>query len=458
MKAILPNLDENSAIPLYVQIFEYIRSLILKSEIVPFEKLPSLRNLSEQLEVSLTTVELAYAQLNMEGYIFSKPRSGYYVSEFNRPLKSEDFSVPGYDNREYYEIQEPAYIYDLSSFDFVKWKKCQSKILTNYPQLLLFESDPQGELALRNEIAKYVFSSRGVTCSPSQIVISAGLQQITSRLAILLKRLNIQHVALEEPGYFPINNVFKDRDFAITKIPVLKDGIDISLLPINIRSAAYVNPSNQFPTGAIMPIGKRYQLLEWAIKNNSYIIEDDYDSELRYFGKPIPAMQGLDDGNHVIYLGSFSSTLFSSIKISYMILPPIMQKCFESIKDNYSQTCSKTEQLTLSLFMEKGYYKQGIKKIRRLYSQKLNCLTNALKEYPQVNVKNTFSGIHLIINVKSDKSTAELSEEAKKIGIRAVPFENHENDKNRTLILYYNQLPLERIPSLISEMIHSFYK
>lgn len=326
MKAILPNLDDNSNIPMYIQLFEYIRKLIINSEIVPGEKLPSLRNLSEKLEISITTVDLAYAQLAVEGYIFSKPRSGYFISEVFHPLIKQNTNNLNFGSDRKIPFKEPEFWYDLSSFDFVKWKKCESKILTDFPQLLLFESDTQGEISLRYEIAKYVFSSRGVKCDPAQIVVAAGTQQISARLANLLQRMDINHVALENPGYLPVNNVFRDHNFAITPVDVLKDGIDIDKLPINIRSAAYVNPSNQFPTGAVMPVGKRYRLLEWAIKNNSYIIEDDYDSELRYFGKPIPALQGLDDGNHVIYLGSFSSTLFPSIKISYMVLPPAIRE------------------------------------------------------------------------------------------------------------------------------------
>ena len=203
MKAIIPNLDEKSSIPLYIQLFKYIRNLIINSEIVPGEKLPSLRNLSEQLQVSLTTVDLAYAQLTVEGYIFSKPCSGYFVSEMFPPQINNPGDSPAPEKNSAIPFKEPSFLYDLSSFDFVKWKKCESKILTEYPQLLLFEGDTQGEPALRYEISKYVFSSRGVTCKPSQIVISAGLQQITSRLATLLQKININHVALEKPGYLP---------------------------------------------------------------------------------------------------------------------------------------------------------------------------------------------------------------------------------------------------------------
>lgn len=333
-----------------------------------------------------------------------------------------------------------------------------NKVLTEYTPQLFFESDPQGELALRCEIAKYLYLSRGVICQPSQIVIGAGTQQITNQLATLLTKMSIDLVAVENPGYLPVNNIFRDRGFALNPVEVGSDGITIEKLPSNIRSAVYVNPSNQVPSGAVMPVGRRYQLLDWAIKNNSIIIEDDYDSELRYFGKPIPALQGLDAHERVVYLGSFSATLFSSIKISYMVLPPGMAELFQSIRGDYTQTCSKTEQLTLALFMESGYYQIHIKKIRNLYSQKLQAVTKALST-DFTKVQNTSSGLNIIVEVKSNKTADVLAHEAKSAGINAVPISVYSGEENRTtssLILYYNQIPLSEIPAAIKGLLNKW--
>ena len=192
-----------------------------------------------------------------------------------------------------YTFAESPYKQDPSCFDFVKWKKCMARVLTDYSRLLLFESDPQGEPALQFEISKYVYHSRGVIANPDQIVICAGTQQLTTHLCRIMRRMNIGHVSTEDPGYLPVQNIFRDHGFSITRVAVEKDGIRIEKLPTNIPSAVYVSPSNQFPTGSVMPVGKRYQLLEWALENDSYILEDDYDSELRYFGKPVPALLGL---------------------------------------------------------------------------------------------------------------------------------------------------------------------
>ncbi len=453
MKAILPNLNEQSSEPLYIQLYSYIRDAILQKEIVPDEKLPSLRNLSESLSLSLTTVETAYNQLSVEGYIYSKPKSGYYVRAISSPgVKST--AVEALPIETIFPEQEYGYLFDLTCFDFNKWKKCVNRVLNDHPESLLFEGDPQGEVALRQEISRYVFQSRGVKCHPDQVVVAAGTQQITAHLSRILKQMSINHVALEDPGYLPVGNIFHDRGFAITPVEVRPDGIAIEKLPDNISSAVYVNPSNQFPTGAIMPVGRRYELLSWAERNNSFIVEDDYDSELRYFGNPIPALQGLDSSQRVIYLGSFSSTLFAAIKISFMVLPEELFPYFNAIKDDYAQTCSKTEQLTLALFMEKGYYQTGLKKLRRLYAQKWTAVVDILSAYTNITTSGSPSGINMIIHITTDKKADVLCREAASLGIYVTPaLINASHLDAVPLILYYNRLPLEDIRKVLPRLL-----
>ena len=459
MKAIIPNIDEKSKRPYYLQLYDYIKQAVLSGEIKENEKLPSLRGLSKSLGLSMTTVELAYSQLSVEGYIYSKPQSGYYVSNVlpseTVPLFAEQDSSP-LDLT--LEAQGPEFYYDLDCFDFNKWKKCANKVITEYSPLLFFESDPQGEAALRHEISKYLYQSRGVVCDPCQIVIGAGTQQITNHLANILKKMAIHHVAVEDPGYMPVNNIFRDRGFSISPVKVGREGIAIDKLPSNIRCAVYVSPSNQVPTGAVMPVGKRYSLLEWAIKNDSFIMEDDYDSELRYFGKPIPALQGLDTRDRVVYLGSFSTTLFSSIKISYMVLPPSMTAIFGAIREDYTQTCSKMEQLTLALFMEKGYYQTNIKKLRNLYAQKLQTVVRCLST-DFTKPTNTSSGINIIVRVKSEKNARQLCADAKNLGIAAIPtaaYTGEAGETSTSLILYYNQIPLADIPYAMEALMEKW--
>lgn len=455
MKALIPNINEQSKRPYYLQLYDYIKAAILSGEITAGEKLPSLRNLSKSLNLSMTTVELAYSQLTVEGYIYSRPQSGYYASNVQTSAPVSDTKKTDTSPLDLtLETQEPEFYYDPDCFDFNKWKKCINKVLTEYAPLLFFESDPQGEKALRYEISKYLYQSRGVACKPSQIVIGAGTQQLTNQLANILRKLSIDHIAVEDPGFTPVNNIFRDRGFSITPVKVGNDGILIEKLPSNIRSAVYVSPSNQLPTGAVMPIGRRYELLDWACKNDSIIMEDDYDSELRYFGKPIPALQGLDTKERVVYLGSFSATLFPSIKISYMVLPPSMTKAFQAIRDDYRQTCSKMEQLTLALFMEKGFYQTNIKKLRNLYAQKLQTMLHCLTT-DFTKPTNTSSGLTVLVHVKSAKGPDILCEEAGKVGITAIPAASCQegSDFPISLLLYYSQIPLEEIPPAAKKLL-----
>jgi len=455
MKPIIVEFDNSSEYPLYIQLYRSIRNDIISGAMSEGEKLPSLRIIAHNLGISITTAQLAYNQLLVEGYIESKPQSGYYVSQVISSKEEEADTVPHIPLNFTDAPDESTLICDPECFDFIKWKKCASGVFNDLSNLLLYESDPQGEYSLRFEISKYIYTSRGVTATPEQIVIGAGTQQITGHLCRILDKMNVRHVALEKPGYLPVQSMFLDYGMTVSHIPVKADGIEISKLPTNISSAVYVSPSNQFPTGAVMPAGRRYQLLEWAKENSSIIIEDDYDSELRYFGKPVPALQSLDKSSRVVYLGSFSSTLFPAIKISYMVLPYPMAKLFNEIKGQYTQTCSKAEQLTLALFMEKGYYYTGIRKLRNLYSQKLQAVIQSFSEYGNEKVfpKNTQSGINLTIRVRSKKSADTLCKEAKSIGLQMVPVADISDQETSALIFYYNQIPLTKINGLIKELI-----
>ena len=452
MKRIILETENSNGQFLYEQLYETIKEDILKGSIAAGEKLPSLRSLSKDLQISMTTIEQAYSQLLVEGYIVSRPQSGFFAAEINPAAgRIREETVEEITEE---VLSENEYVHDPSSFDFVKWKKCANEVFNYYSDQLLFESDPQGEMALRNEVAKYIFRSRGVKASPDRIVIGAGTQQITSHLSRILLRMDIKLVSLEEPGYLPVQSVMKDSGLQIYRIPVNDDGIDILKLPANIRSAVYVSPSNQFPTGAVMPVGRRYELIDWADRNDSFIIEDDYDSELRYFGRPVPALKSLDEKNRVVYLGSFSSTLFPAIKISYMVLPGEMAEIFGEIKNAYTQTCSKSEQLTLALFMEKGYYYTGIRKLRSMNTRKLDAVLKGIDRYfgSDVVPLDTRSGITLTLKVRSRKDFSELIGLAQEIGLEMVPISAITDQDTSALSFYYSQIPLELIDNKIKEL------
>ena len=459
MKAIFPVLDESRREPYYMQLYRHLKMAIIRGDIGEDERLPSLRNLSRSTGLSITTVEKAYDQLLVEGYIYSRSQSGFYASHvasagaatvpYENPIPEEKLYSLSEDLPPVPANADASWLYDPDCFDFNKWKKCMNRILNEHSPALFFEGSPQGESALRHEIARYLYQSRGVSCSPDQIVIGAGTQQITGHLSTILRSLQVEHVALEDPGYAPVRNTFRDRGFAITSVEVAQDGLVLEKLPVNIRAAVYVSPSNHSFTGAVMPIGRRYELIRWAIANDSYIIEDDYDSELRYFGRPIPALKSLTDDDRVIYLGSFSSTLFAAVKISYLVLPPQIAEIFYPQLKGYSQTCSKLEQLTLAMFMETGAYQTHIRKLRKLYAQKLSLVTDLLRSEASdfIRVRSSASGIAVLLEVSSPKPAEQLKKDAESLGI---PVSLNE----RLLLLYYNQIPSDEISGCLRRLIH----
>ena len=460
--------------PLYIQLYEYIRSEIITGNMEESAKLPALRRLAKDLNLSITTVEFAYNQLSVEGYIESKPQSGFYVAKIPGPVminkaqagsnsKTHDSDIASENDTPECDASKKKYITDPNAFDFKKWRKSLMRVIDEESNLLMQEGDPQGEEALRHEISKYVFNSRGVRCKPNQVVIGAGTQQLTSHIGRLLRHIGIHLVCTEDPGYQPVNKIFEDQGYILNKIPVSSQGIEIEKLP-EAKAAVYVCPNNQFPTGAVMPIASRYELLKWANLNDGLIIEDDYDSELRYFGRPISSLQGLEhyeENSHVLYLGSFSATLFPSVKISYMILPRQLANKLDFILEGYTQTCSKTEQLALAHFMESGYYYTNIKKLRNLCGRKLAACIKIIESYGRdlVMADRTESGLYVILSVKTDMSPKAMEAIAENMGILAYCSDDITPTKGmKSIIYYFSRLPENRIQDLTKKMIDSWLR
>lgn len=463
LKSLILNLDSNSNLRLYEQIYEALKKDIVSGNLRKGSKLPSLRKLAKENGISITTIEAAYSQLLVEGYIESRPKSGYYVRENIGTLAGENLNnteegIEAYLGEEISTTarmvhNEKKVVYDEQSFDFGKWKKCMNKVFNDHSKLLRTHADVQGEPALRYEIAKYLYQSRGVKCSPDQIVIGAGTQQLMIQLTRIMKTVGVQNALTETPGYGPVRSIFKDEGFPVTEVPVSDDGIVVEQLPDKLRSIVYVSPSNQFPSGAVMPAARRYELINWAVNNGCYILEDDYDSELRYFGKPIPAMQGLDNAGCVIYMGSFSSTLFASIKISYLVLPEELMSVFESTKHLYSQTCSKAEQLCLSLYMEEGYYYAHIKKLRRIYASKLNVTMNLFEKCGAdiVTAVDSRSGLAVMLRIRSEYSASEICAIAEQLGLSMKPVDDLCTEEEKVVYFYFYMVP-ETLLKMIVKM------
>lgn len=454
MKEFIIQFDSESKLKLYEQVYERFKSDIESGQMESGSKMPSLRKLARDNDISITTVESAYNQLLLEGYIKSVPKSGYYVSSEISPI--EDMDLDREMTTEHDELtKEPMLLFDEESFDFYKWKRSMNKVFNKYSRLLRSDADPEGEPMLREEIASYLRESRGMNCSPDNMVIAAGSKQLTNSLIGIFKGMGISRASVEFPGYDKINEVFQSGDLELKKVGVSGE-IEVSELG-SASQVVYVNPQNRYPTGTVMPVSKRFELIKWADATNSYIIEDDYDSELRYYGKPIQPMKMIGDGERVIYYGSFSATLFAGINISYMVLPNELMNEWKKVRDVYVQTCSKTEQLCLALYMQDGYYTRTIKKCRKLYAAKLKTTLQIFDEYggEVFSPINSMSGMALTLKVSTSIPETELAIAANRLGMLMEPVRELCTKDSKVLCFYFYRVSETMLKILIKQYIHT---
>ncbi|MFZ7102037.1 MAG: PLP-dependent aminotransferase family protein [Peptococcaceae bacterium] len=458
--------DKESATPLYLQLYGYIKNEIITGMIEPFTKLPSIRELSRALQVSKTTIEAAYQQLDVEGYIVSKAKVGYFANKiagnrFNFKKGTIDQVDEEAESRPKQQYDMKNDYLDKESFDFSLWKKYLTKSLMYNNERFLTYGSHQGEPELRGEIARYIHQSRGVVCSPENIVIGSGVQTLLGILCGLLKNFH-ESVGFEDPGFKQARHIFKDHNFNIIPIKLEEDGIDVGILAASRAKIVYVSPSHQFPMGAVMPINKRIQLLNWAHENNGYIIEDDYDSELRYSGRPIPSLQGLSKGANVIYLGIFSKILLPAIRISYMVLPADLLKKYQEQKKKYNQTSSQIEQMALALFMQEGMLAKHIRKLRKIYAQKNEVLVGAVHRIMagKVDILGAESGLHILLELKTQESPDDIALLAEKVGVKVIPINNYylgnTQDNYPLVLLSYGGIALEHIEPAIN-LLHKVW-
>ncbi|MPW25375.1 aminotransferase class I/II-fold pyridoxal phosphate-dependent enzyme [Alkalibaculum sp. M08DMB] len=449
-------LDYNIDEPFYIQIYNHFKTEIIIGNLIKGAKLPSIRGLSMDIKVSKTTIESAYNQLVVEGYVNNIPKKGYFVVA----LKDYEFTT---DKK---KILNPAkdkfldYInngVDKASFDMKIWRKLYGNILSEKDNKLYTVGDYQGEEVLRQKICEFVQKTRGVKCSSDQIVVGAGIQYLLGILCSLT--LEDQYsVAVEYPGFNQAKNVFEDYHMKIIPVPVYDEGIDIEELKQSQAKMVYLSPSHQYPTGSVMPIDKRLDILNWASNNDSIIIEDDYDCLIRYESRPIPALQGLDKGGHVIYLGSFSKILLPSIRISYMILPQKILDRYKSKIGRYSQTSSKIEQLTLAQFMKEGYLEKHLRKIRKVYHRKNEIIVNYINKYAKekINILGHDSGLHMMFELKTNKISKEIIAEAEKLNIYLEVVEGYHEGK-LVVVFTYSGLEEEDIEGILQLLIKNIF-
>jgi len=439
--------------PKYIQLYEAIKSEIESGRLSKNEKLPSVRQLIGLLGVSKATVENAYQQLMVEGYIESRNKSGYYVGDFEFGLMTQKAYSP---NPNPLKASRPKRFNtddaEESAFQFGEWKKAVNRVLEYETKTLLSYGEVQGESALRHEIAQFVHQSRGVKCTPDQIVIGAGIQYLFSMIAICFRNTT-QKMAFEYPGFTKGMFVFEDLGYEMARIPVEKDGINVTALEDSGAKMVYVSPSHQYPTGSIMTIKKRLQLLEWARKNDGLIIEDDYDSLLRYEGYPVPALQGLGEGAHVIYMGSFSKLLMPALRISFMILPKQLMERFAVLLPRYSQSVSKIDQLALAHYMAEGAFERHIRRIKKIYGRKNQLLVEAFKTipHPGIALVGSSSGLHVTLSFDARIDLKGVTYECAELGIVLESVAGEQ--LGRYVVFSYSGIPDHEMEMVVEKLV-----
>ncbi|WP_099192825.1 MocR-like pyridoxine biosynthesis transcription factor PdxR [Tepidibacter mesophilus] len=334
---------------------------------------------------------------------------------------------------------------DIESFDFNLWRKFTSQALQSSHRELLQYGNPQGELQLREEIAKYLRSSRGVLCSSDQVIITSGTDN-SLQLVCELSDTNNKSIAIENPGWDRAKSIFQKNNFKITSIPLDKYGICLKSLKESFSKLVYITPSHQFPSGIVMPIIRRQNLLKWAKNTDSFIIEDDYDSEFRYSGRPIPSLQSLDNDERVIYLGTFSKSLAPSLRISYVVLPKKFLNKYKHNISMYEQPTSRITQKTLQLFMTNGYWERHIRKMRKIYGKKYNTLMKSIVNHLNTNIRiiGGNAGIHVLIEIRNGMCEDTIIQKAEMVGVKIYPTSkywiNHSNFKYPIFLMGFGGL------------------
>ena len=454
MKELLIHLDSRLKMPLYEQISRFIKGEIQSGKISAGERLPSARALAAQLAVSRSTVDLAYGQLLSEGYLDSVPCRGYFAGNVKELYRLGDLKKIQKQER---QEERPAFQYDFAlngideeSFPMNLWRKISREVLLEENSGLFQLGEPEGEQSLREVIADYLHHARGVQCRPEQIVMGAGNDYLLMLLSVLLGQKTV--IAMENPTYRSAFCCFRNLGHAIKAVAADESGMDVEKLDESGANAAYVMPSHQFPMGMVMPISRRLELLRWAGQGpGRYLIEDDYDSEFRYRGKPIPALQGYDTQGCVIYLGTFSKAIAPGIRVSYMVLPESLLSVYRQKGAAFSATISRIDQRMLEIFLREGHFERHLNRMRSVYRAKHDLLIRCLREMSDIlELYGENAGLHVRVRFKNGMTEEEAlrraaGEKIRVYGLGEYVIEQDASVDRHTVLLGYGPLKSEEI-------------
>lgn len=466
------SLNRQSSEPLYMQIYTQIKNEILSGTIKEGQLLAGSRCLAITLGVSRNTVDGAYNQLAAEGYVTPKQGVGYIVvsvpeltvhwekPEQNMAMKRMTLRTSPHMKK------EPSVLYDLTNssqtsdlFPKRLWKRCTLEcldMLENESKISAYQ-DKKGEPYLRKNLLSYLERIRGVHCNENQIIITSGLQQSLDYICKLLFSRQ-QTILMEEPGYNKAAAVFHNNNINVQTVEVDENGIIVSKLPQEAQvCAVYSTPSHQFPTGGTLSVSRRYELLEWAHQNDAFIIEDDFDSELRYYSKPIPSLQSIDSNDSVIYIGTFSKALSPSIRMGYMILPPLLLRSYLETYEDYNSTVPLLNQYVVARLIETGQYDRHVRRLNHVFRRRLESFLTELADVKnKLELSSNGTGQYFLLKFSQQAEQSILIEKALEQGVKVYPTMQFWRDKAacppNTLFLGFSKIALEDIPDCVKRL------
>ena len=460
-------LKASHAEPLYIQLYSAIKQDIISGALATGAKLPSKRAAAKQLGISVITVEYAYAGLQSEGYIFSRPKCGFFVSEipgiFTESPRQAIADSPLIE-------KTPDYRFDFSSngivsdnFPFSVWAKLMRATMNHSAQALMLPSPAGGVPELKKALCLHLKQFRNMDVAPEQIIIGAGTEYLYTLLIQLLGR--DKTYAVPNPGYAKIAAIYRSNGVRCVCIDEDAQGIDIAMLLKSDADIAHISPSHHFPSGTVMSAARRHELLNLAAeKEGRYIIEDDYDSEFRLAGRPLPSLQSLDRADKVIYVNTFTKSLSPTIRISYMVLPKPLASRFYQTLGFYACTVSTFEQYTLAAFIEEGYFERHINRMRNYYKKIRDQILAQIKSSPLASISvvaEEQAGLHFLLKLKTDLPDALLKQKAQQEGVH-ISFlseyylDNKEAAPQHIIVMNYSSIRAEEIPEAIDALGRAF--
>ncbi|MGN1148593.1 MAG: PLP-dependent aminotransferase family protein [Lachnospiraceae bacterium] len=457
------DLSKRGKLTLYEYLYECLKKDILEGRIATGEKLPSKRELAGEYGISVKTVENAYAQLLTEGYLEAEEKRGYFAARVERAdyhKKAAPVAEIHYNEEKWFaDFTSSNTVY--ARFPFSQWSKVMRETLSYRDRELLQTAPFQGVRELREAIAEYLYRNRGMSVSPDCILIGAGTEYLYGRLLELLAPAGVY--AVEDPGYQKIARIYKGQGMNFKYIPVDGEGVCMDALRESGADVVHVSPGYHFPLGFVMPVGRRQELLSWAAETpERYIIEDDYDCEFRYSGRPVPSIQSMDRHHRVIYMNTFSKTLAPSIRISYMVLPRKLMDRYVEKMNYYSNTVSNFEQYALAAFMEEGYFERHISRMRKYYREYRDRIKQYIKEttMPVIEMSGIDAGTRLLVKVDTSLTDSQIKWAAREAGIRLECLSEFCHEKKpayeNVLILNYADLKEEVLKEAILQLAHIF--